>query len=96
MGRRLGLIAAYGWDASDLADRFPSVPEERFASSGHWAWLRFDLHEPVAGLLASEEIPQRLGKVKKLALDIRAEADDHWRLSLYPPKKVCDKGLMRV
>jgi hypothetical protein len=34
MSQRLGVIATYGLDAYGLADRFSSVPEERFASPG--------------------------------------------------------------
>lgn len=85
MKQRLGLIAALGLDAYDLADRFPELPCERFASSGRWAWLRFDPDE-APGVLDDEAVSRRLARLRRLAMIVRAEPDEHWRLELRPPK----------
>jgi hypothetical protein len=85
MSERVEVIAVYGLDAYGLADLFPSVPQEAFASSGDWAWLRLVPDGPAAAL-DPEEVATRLGGCDRPALDIRAEADDHWRLSVYAPQ----------
>lgn len=86
MAQQIGLVAVLGMNADELADRFPEIPEVRFASSGNWGWLRFDPDEEVGDTLTHEEVAARVGKPKSLALDIRAEGDSHWRLTLYPKK----------
>lgn len=86
MSQHVGVIAALGLDAYALADRFPTVPEDRFASSGAWVWRRFDPEESIAGTLGAEEVAKQFAKPKGLALDIRTLAHAYWSLSVYPPK----------
>ncbi|WP_406697885.1 hypothetical protein V5E97_03440 [Singulisphaera sp. Ch08] len=87
MDHRIGLIAVNGLDAFALADLFPTLPEERFASSHSWAWLRFDptVVEEERWIAQAEREP--LGKARRPFLVIRGEADRSWRISLYSPKQ---------